>query len=195
LITRGILKPKQTLSDIKIATALNISKSPVRESFKRLEQDELIKIMPQSKTFILPINQEKIDGACKLREAIELLLVSEAVEYVTEEDLLILDSLVDKQQQAVDRNDKDEYHQYDVAFHHKIAKISKLLDAWNILEKVNIYMNRIRYLSTDRDSLIGLSIKEHRKIVVAMKEKSKTKAKREMSSHLTRTRKALKKLF
>lgn len=174
---------------------MNISKSPVRESLKRLEQDELIKIMPQSKTFILPLNQEKINGACKLREAIEILLVSEAMNYVTEDDFLILNSLIDKQQQAVNKNNLEEFFEYDVAFHHKIAKIAKLLDGWNILEKVNIYMNRMRYFATNDVSVTSQAIEEHRKIVLAMKEKNKTKVKREMRLHLERVGKSLKKLL
>ena len=195
LITKGILKPLETLSDIKIALALNISKSPVRESLKRLEQDELIKMMPQSKTFVLPINQQKVESACKLREAIEVLLVSEAILYITDNDFLILESIIDKQELATKKKDYEEFFEYDVAFHYKIAKIAKLLDAWNILEKVNIHIDRVRYLTTNDNSWTNRAIEDHRKILLAMKEKNKTKVKREMTSHLRRVKKVTEKIF
>lgn len=195
LITHGILKPQETLSDIKIADALNISKSPVRESLKRLEQEELIKMMPQSKTFVLPINQEKVESSCKLREVIELLLVSEAVKHITNDDFLILESIIEKQQQAIDIKNYEEFFEYDVAFHYQIAKIAKLLDAWKILQKVNIHIDRVRYLTTNDNSWTNKAIVDHRKILIALKEKNKTKVKREMISHLTRVKKVTDKIF
>jgi len=186
LITKGILQSMVILSDKKISLTLNVSKSPVREALKRLEQDELIRIMPQSKTYVLPINIKKVRSSYIIREALELMLIREAIKHVTQDDILILESLLQKQQVAINKDDIQNFYLYDVAFHFHLAKTARLLDAWNILEKINLHIDRVRCQKNVTSSLNVQSIKDHGDILEAIKNRNQEEAKKLMSLHLTR---------
>jgi len=186
LIRKGFLPSLLVLSDKKIALALNVSKSPVREALKHLEHDELIKIMPQSKTYVLPINIEKVKSSYLIREALELLVLKEAIKHVQEQDILILDSLLLKQEDAIAADDIQMFYLYDVAFHFHLTKCAKMFDVWKLLEKVNLHIDRVRCMRDVTSSLNVQSLKDHRNILAAIKSKEQKKAKALMSLHLTR---------
>ncbi len=192
LITKDILKSNTLILEYKISLILNVSKTPVREALKKLENDNLLKILPQSKTYVLPINLEKVISYYKIREALELLLIEEAIKKIKNDDLKIFYSIIEKQELALKNDNFDSFFEYDNAFHFQIAKIAKLSDAWDILEKINIHISRIRYITTNdykwnKDVLI-----EHKNILKALKQKNINLAKTQMSIHLSRVSEIIK---
>ena len=186
LITKGVLRSNVLLLEGNIAQALNISKTPVREALKKLEGDELVKILPQSRTYVLPISIEKVSNLHKIREALELLMVREAINYVKQEDFLIFDNLIKKQREALEENDFDKFFEHDEAFHAQIAKSGKMLEAWKILSKVKIVINRVRWVTKNNYSWNSSVIEEHRNILYAIKNRNLEVAKLQMVIHLSR---------
>ncbi len=185
LIIKGLIKDNTILSENSISLAFNVSKTPVREALKKLELDELIKIMPYSKTYVLPINIENVNSSHKIRKALEILIVKEAIIYGNETDFDLLDHLIKKQKKALDGKNFDLFFEYDVAFHCQIAKIAKLLSAWKILKKVNLHINRVRFLTKDDYPLNNRVIKEHMNIVEAIKKGNSELASNQMEYHLS----------
>ncbi len=186
LIIKGHLQSNTLLLENKISLALNVSKTPVREALKRLEIDELIKIIPQSKTYVLPINLKKINSSYKIREALELLLVTEAVLNLRKEDCIIFDTLIYKQEKALQKNDYGAFFEYDEAFHLQIAKSANLIDAWNLLQKASLHINRIRCMTKNDDSWNNSVITEHKNILNAIKNTDVELARYQMSIHLSK---------
>ena len=195
LIVKGTLKENTLLFENQISLAFEVSKTPVREALKKLESDELIKIVPQSKTYVLPINAQKVQSALKIREALELLLVAEATKNISDEDFLILDDLLVKQKASLDNKSFDNFFIYDEAFHFQIAKIAKLLDAWKILKKVSLHIRRVRYMTQHNYSLSYGAINEHKNIISAMKSRDIEVAKLQMTIHLAGASNALDRML
>lgn len=181
-ITRGILKENTILMESKISELLGVSITPIRAAFKKLESDELIKIVPKSKTYILPINFSKVISSCKMREALELLLVREAILHAQERDFLIFDAIIKKQEKAWEDKNYDEFFIFDEAFHHQIAKSANLLDVWNVLKQVKIHLNRVRYKNDDKWNIKVIS--EHKSILKGIREKNFDIATSKMTIHL-----------
>lgn len=54
------LKPGQMLSEKEYSLELGVSRTPVRESFIRLDREELLHIYPQRGTFVSKIRLDRI---------------------------------------------------------------------------------------------------------------------------------------
>ncbi len=183
-ITKGILKENTVLMESKISKILGVSITPIRGAFKKLESNELIKIVPKSKTYVLPINFTKVISSYKMREVLELLLVREAILNVQERDFLIFDAIIKKQEKALADKNYDEFTICDESFHHQIAKSAALLDVWTVLKQINIHLNRVRFMKRNDYEWNTKVISEHKDIVKMIKEKNFDNAKNAMSMHL-----------
>ncbi len=195
LIIKGILKSNTLLFENKISLAFGVSKTPVREALKALESDELISIKPHSKTYVLPINYQKVFSSYKTREALELMLIAEAINNVEEKDFKIFDSIIEKQQEALQEGDFNKFFEYDEAFHHQIAISAKLPDVWNILKKVKLHLNRVRCITKDDDLWNGSILDEHKNILKAIKNKDVEIAKLQLTLHLTKVSSIMNQVF
>ncbi|WHS30360.1 GntR family transcriptional regulator [Brucella sp. NM4] len=71
-IIDGELELGDALSEDKLATALGVSRSPVKEAFAILEQQGLIDVQPQRGTFVFLPTHEDTVNLCEFRKTIEV---------------------------------------------------------------------------------------------------------------------------
>lgn len=57
------LKPEERLHDQELAEQFGISRTPVREALKRLEDEGLVEAVPGSATRVAPLNREEAEHA------------------------------------------------------------------------------------------------------------------------------------
>ncbi len=186
MILKGIMHSNQSISEVKIANALNISKSPVRESLKMLENKQLVKIVPNSKSYIMPIDLKKIYNSAKIREALELLIVEEAINNINDEDIKSLELIIKQQESAIKNSKPEEFFYYDEVFHNKIIDISKIPEALNIIEDLKIHINRIRFANNYNCSGNPSILVDHKNILNAIKAKDVVIARLFTSIHLSK---------
>lgn len=65
------LPPGATLGRSDLAACYGVSQTPVREALQRLEQDGLVRIFPQSRTQVAPIDVRQLNETQFLRLAVE----------------------------------------------------------------------------------------------------------------------------
>ena len=65
------LKPGTRLSAIGLEKETGIGRTPIRESFVRLREQELVETRPKSGTYVSKISMERAENACFLREKLE----------------------------------------------------------------------------------------------------------------------------
>ena len=71
------LKPGQAIGEVDIAQQFNVSRTPVRDAFKRLEADGLIEVKSHIGTYVTLIDVNQIADAIFIREHIEKAIISE----------------------------------------------------------------------------------------------------------------------
>src|SRR5690606_15671687 len=69
------LKPGIGLSEARIAEQYGVSRTPVREAFKRLAEDGFLEVVPQVGTFVSRIDMQIIRDAHFVRETLECRIV------------------------------------------------------------------------------------------------------------------------
>lgn len=117
LIVSGELGLGKQLSEVKIAKELQVSRTPVREAFNRLEIEGLVTSVPQSGTFVFSLAPEELAKLCDARIYLETAAMELAMEHNAQELHKMLTSCVEQMGQALKADDIRAYLLLDTAFH------------------------------------------------------------------------------
>jgi DNA-binding GntR family transcriptional regulator len=134
-IVSGRLLPGEHLKENAIAEQLSVSRSPVREAFRQLEQEGLIVSIPNQGSFVRTFGEHDVREIFTLRSVLENL----ACEIVLQEDKLRPADLeqfeiyIEWQRQAIAAKDFDRLTKLDMEFHEFLIERSgfeRLLTMW-----------------------------------------------------------------
>ncbi|QBP42626.1 GntR family transcriptional regulator [Paenisporosarcina antarctica] len=182
------IKPGQNISEKEISEMLEVSRTPVREAFVKLAQEELVEVYPQRGTVVSLIDLFHVEEARFIREHLERATVRVACEKFTDASLVVLETNLIMQKQCVQENNFEKLFELDEAFHHTISigcgkeRISLLI------QQMNAHINRIRMLSLAANYNWDLILEQHEQIFNAIKEKKPDVADKVMEEHLKKLR-------
>ncbi|MBU8768935.1 GntR family transcriptional regulator [Cytobacillus oceanisediminis] len=185
-IIRGDFKPGERLKQSDLAEKMGVSRMPVREAFRKLESEGLIKLEPHKGAVVKSISIKDIEEIYALRSELEKMAVYQSVDLLTDEDISQLSSLVAEMEKA---DDVDTFVQYNIDFHRLLVKRCN----W---ERLNSFIGTLwnglpqqtPHLLTGQ---IETSNTEHRKILEAVVKKDKETAANIVSKHIYRTGESL----
>jgi DNA-binding GntR family transcriptional regulator len=137
-IVSGRLQPGEHLKESVIANQMSVSRIPVREAFRQLEQEGLIVSIPNQGSFVKVFEDKDIDEIFTLRAALEGLACEIVLkgEKLGPADFESLDDFVAQQREAIDAQDFDGLTKLDMDFHEFICRKSdseRLLKMWRSL--------------------------------------------------------------
>ena len=87
LILRGELKPGERIRQEALATEYGVSRIPVREALRQLENEGLVSLVPHSGARVSRVDLSECVELYRLREAIEPLVLAASVPNLTEEQI------------------------------------------------------------------------------------------------------------
>ncbi len=85
-ILTGILKPGDRLMEIHLAKRLGVSRTPVREAIKLLEQEGLAKMVHRKGAVVSEITKKHLKDVLEVRKAVDALAIELACERMNEEE-------------------------------------------------------------------------------------------------------------
>jgi DNA-binding GntR family transcriptional regulator len=124
LILSGELAGGQLLSEGEIAGRLDISRTPVREAFLRLEAEEFLRLIPKRGAIVVPVPPGEAEDVLELREALE----TAAVRRLAAHDQLLAEAesrlrkTLQDQADSAGRQDAEAFAAADDAFHTGIVE-------------------------------------------------------------------------
>ena len=110
-------EPGQRLSDKDLAEDFGISRTPVREALKRLEDEGLVESVPGSVTRVAPLKPEEAKHAFTVVAVLHSLAARLAVPMLLDSDIDKLKLCNDQLKASLDKNDVIEAIQADESFH------------------------------------------------------------------------------
>ncbi len=135
-IFSGTLKPGERVVESEIATAMGISRGPVREALAELEKEGLVITSPRKGTYVKSFELKDIEEIYTLRALLEGFAVSLALDRFQEQDLAYLRDLLDQIVEMAEKKDVIEVSRLNMQFHKKIMELSdhkRLYDTWQSL--------------------------------------------------------------
>ena len=173
------IKPGSRLKEEEVSKQFKISRTPIRDVFKRLEQDNLLVIYPQSGTFVTKIRLDSINDILFFRSAVEYLVLTDLISVINPGDIIRLKTLLDNQRDLLkdDGKDNDEkfasfFFSLDNEFHSIIFDKAGKQSILTLLNDSYPYFARYRYLTFLRDEKEITSLLEiHYRIVEVLENK------------------------
>jgi len=180
------LKPGTLISAKEIAEKLNVSRTPVREAFIRLQRDGLLDVYPQKGTVVSKIDFDKIEQERFVRESLECANVEKLIDKCTRSDFLALEQNIEDQRTTLKNCDYNALLKLDNDFHKYMFNVTGQSLSWQLIESNSNHYSRIRLISTWNNDTMLENILQHQKILSAIQEGKAEYAKNVISSHLHR---------
>lgn len=166
-ILTGAYKRGDILTEMKLSDRLHVSRTPVREALRRLEQDDLVECQGKSIVVMGVTHQDLLD-LLEIRLRLEGLATARCCQRITPQVLIKLDEIITMQDFYVSRNLPDKIQESDSLFHRTIyaACGSRMLEK----QLTNIHKRLVRYrkLSVSNRTRALQSTEEHKEIFQAL---------------------------
>lgn len=111
------LHPGERLSDKELAEKFGISRTPVREALKRLEDEGLVASLPGSSTYVAPLHVTEAKHAFTVVAVLHALATKLACPVLKETDLQALEASNNALQLAIEQSDVIQAIEADTHFH------------------------------------------------------------------------------
>jgi DNA-binding GntR family transcriptional regulator len=120
-IIQGKLKPGDKIPEIELAEQLGVSRTPIREAIRILEQQGLVNTRPKNGTYIARLNPDEVRDSLLVRSALEELAVRQALAQTTDAEwhalCEALERIVDAMKHALEGGDTVAAIELDTRFH------------------------------------------------------------------------------
>jgi phosphonate utilization transcriptional regulator len=168
LILAGELPPGAKLTEAMLSERLGVSRGPIREAFRRLEEAGLVRQEKNRGVFVRAIELDEAAEIFDLRAAMDELAGRRLAQHVTAEQARALRGIVERMEQAARADDADAYHLLNLEFHERVVEFAgnrKMSSMYRRLVK-ELALARRRNLS--EALALPHSAAEHRQIVKAI---------------------------
>ncbi|MCM3689706.1 GntR family transcriptional regulator [Neobacillus niacini] len=178
------LEPGRKISEKDIGETLQVSRTPIREAFLKLEQEELLEIYPQRGTFVSRINLDQVEEARFMRENIERGIVRLACEQFPEDYFIQLETNITMQKLFDEKKNFTRLYELDDQFHQILFDGCKKSRTWAILQQMNTHFNRVRALRTSLGMKWDFIINQHEQIFNLIKSRDVDLVEKVITEHL-----------
>jgi len=173
-IINGELAPATRIREPELAAQCGISRAPLREALRRLEERKLITRTPRMSARVTVATPKLIAEIYAIREALEGVAAREAATRVTDADIALLRGLLASHQAQFDAKNVDTYRmgRSDDDFHFSIIRASGNHALVHIL--CDEYYNLIRLFRRQHRLVQGRARRaftEHQRIVEALADR------------------------
>ena len=187
------LKPEEKLSEASLAEKYGISKAPIRVALRKLQEEGLIVIRPQSGSIVSPISISRAVNIIDIRLLLEPYAAAHAVPNLTKEDLRYLEERFKLLDIMVPGSEERSQFisKVDIELHGMIQDRSGNPMIREILSRYASEIQRIRRANIEWRNRMGPSEQEMRYIFAAITQRDAEKAAEAMRIHLNNIRTAL----
>jgi len=118
------IKSGSRLLEAEVAAQMGVSRAPVREAIRQLEQEGLVEFFPHRGTLVVGVPEAEIDAIYEMRAVIEGRAMAAAARSATEADVEQLAALIEDMRTALQAHDIEEIADIDLRFHGLIVEVS-----------------------------------------------------------------------
>ncbi len=193
LILAGEFNPNDKLGEAAIAERLKVSRGPVREAFRALSQEGLVRIEKNRGVSVRQVSVEEADEIYELRAGLDEMIGRLAAQRITKDQVKQLHGLINAMEEAARKRDVDTYYPLNFKFHDTLASFTgnqTLLATYRRVVK-ELHLYRRQALARSQDSF-QISIREHAEIVAALGNHDQKRAARLLFEHATESQHRLR---
>ncbi len=166
-IIQGVYPRGEVLTELKLVEQLGVSRTPIREALRRLEQERLIEDTGKG-SVVLGITDDDLLDIMNIRQPIEALAAYYATINMTPEGIKEMAHIMDLQDFYFSKWDVEHLRQVDDAFHDAICYMSKRTVITDTLIPLHRKTRRYRRIAMSDKARATCSLREHHEIFDAI---------------------------
>ena len=191
-ILKGDLKPGERLMELQLASKLGVSRTPIREAIRMLEQEGLAVTTPRKGAEVAKMTLKDMEDVLEIRDALDELAVRIACQKISDEQLRQLEDVKELFEKSTQTGNVKKIAEADVSFHDVIYEATgnpKLVTLLNNLRE-QVYRYRVEYIKDPKN--YPTLIAEHEAILDSLKNRDVKSAVEAMHVHVANQAEAVK---
>lgn len=190
-VIRGDLSPGDKVNQEEIATRLGISRMPVREALRRLEERGFVTIEPHRGAFVTEISTEHVREVYEVRRVLEAANAAEAARRMDDERISRLATILEQAGAAADAGDRVALSELNRDFHLVGHEASGNRTMNQIISDLTLHSQRYRLLHASLPVRAHMAHDEHERILEAWRAHDPERASHWIEINLSNSEAAL----
>ncbi|HCG80015.1 MAG: GntR family transcriptional regulator [Thalassolituus maritimus] len=186
-IVRGELAPGERLSEQALVTRYGGSRAPIREAIQKLEARNLVVRVPHAGARVVSLSLEELRDIYEVRLELESMACRLAAERMSDDEISALEKLLEEHARSIEADQGLSYYQKsgNLDFHYRIIEGSKNSRLHQMLCGDLYHIIRMyRYRTSTSSERPLQALKEHQRIVEAIKSRDPQLAELLMRRHI-----------
>lgn len=194
-ILSGAIPPGSKILIDSTAETLKVSKTPVREALRTLAQDGFVTLLPHVGAVVSSLDEQKVIEIYKVREALEVLAMTEAAQKATPEDIVRLNALLAQMETATQHEEWDALMILNQTFHQTVNDLAEMPHLNKLLDELRDQTERYWRAATSDWDRMQHAYEEHKQIVQMLDEHNTEGMERAVREHLAATAETLVRMW
>ena len=188
LVLSGDLPPGAKLTEAALSERLGVSRGPIREAFRRLEEAGLVQQEKNRGVFVRDIALDEAAEIFDLRAVMDELAGRRLSQSITAEQSRALRAIVERMEQVARADDADAYHLLNLEFHDRVVEFAGNRKMASMYRKLVKELALARRRNLGEEQPLPQSAAEHRHILKAIASGDPEAAGRALFEHAEASR-------
>ena len=185
-ILTGKIAPGTRMMEVELAESMGVSRTPIREAIKKLEQEGLVVIEPRKGAYASQISVKDMVDILEVRQDMEGLAAHMAAYRMTPKQMKELESISIAYNKAVEEGNMADMIRFDTDFHNLIVESCNNSILTMMINQLQELLLRFRYVYYDNIKRAEKMPSEHSMIMEAIKDGRSDAARVSAEMHIER---------
>jgi DNA-binding GntR family transcriptional regulator len=185
LIILGEFSPGEKLSEIELAQAMKVSRTPIREAFRQLERAGYITFVSNKGAYVSKLAPEEIEEIYNVVSLLEGYAAELAAKAASSSQVRHLKKLQKELSICASRKKYREYIEKNTVFHRYITELTGNRTLVKTINDLRHRVYRYRFISITIPGFLKRYASDHEKIIDAIQKRDSPRARRCMIQHVS----------
>ena len=180
------LKPGQAISENEICSRFDVSRTPVREALRRLQEQGFVNTIPYSGTYVTLLNLDDIRQMIYMRVAVELMVMRDFMEVATPLLYEEIRHQIRCQELLIQEPgfEPEQFYSMDAQMHALWFCAVGRAKVWDFIQAQQLHYTRFRMLDFVTETDFTRIIREHKQLLEFLENKDEKGLEEALKAHL-----------
>lgn len=185
-ISARVFEPGSLLLQDELAATLGMSRTPVRDALTKLENDRLVRLIPNKGAVVIDVSLSDVYEIRELRMLVEGYVARVAATRATPADIAAIKEIVAKLEELASQHAYDEYLKTESLIHKRLLKLmhNKRLEELVVNLHDQSAACRLRAIAAELASIFDGIIRDHHELIEALEKGDSARAEAVMKRHI-----------
>jgi DNA-binding GntR family transcriptional regulator len=190
-IVNGELSPGIRVVETELATQLGISRTPIREAFRKLEAEGFLSKGPGSSLVVSQMSLRDVEETFRIRAVLEGFAARLAAERAAPEDVEEIEEILKRTEGLVGKEAPEQLLEWNTRFHDGLNALSGSAQLQQLLQSIHDKILRYRRITLEVGPARKQWLEEHRAILQAVRDRDPDRAERLTMQHVHRKKETI----